>query len=266
MHPIEQLRFVARATGGDAELLIEEAASALTVFRSDRAGLLVAARRLLARQPALGPLWWLATRLLLADDVSREAAASVTEMQADQTARELAYGLPDGATVAVAGWPSLTVEALTRRGDVTVLVVDVDGQSHAAVRRLERADVVAEAIDGSRLGGIVTDCDLVLVEAGAAGGSAALVDVGSSGLAAAAHALGTPVWLVAGLGRRLPEPYWQRIVERVVDLDLPPWLQDNEIVTYGLVDRVVTGAGVEPVGAWQPGDLPYTPELLSDPI
>ena len=42
VHPIEQLRYVARASGADAGLLVQEAASALGVFRHDRPGLVTA--------------------------------------------------------------------------------------------------------------------------------------------------------------------------------------------------------------------------------
>ena len=262
MHPIEQLRYVARASGADAGLLVEEAASALSVFGRDPAAMLTACRRLLTRQPAVGPLWWMCARLVTATDARSAARSVARELREDRTGRCLVDDLPDGATVAIAGWPDLTVAGLPRRGDVRVLVVDVEGQGPAVVRRLERHDVVAEDIDPAKIGGVVEESDVVIVEAGAAGSAAALVDVGSVPLAATARALGRPVWLVAGVGRRVLEPYWQAIVERVDDRDLPPFLAPFEILSLGLVDVVVTPDGPVPVDQLGPPDMPLASELL----
>ena len=104
----------------------------------------------------------------------------------------------------------------------------------------------------ARTSGVVEDADLVIVEAGVAGDAAFLTDVGGATLAAVAGSRHTPVWLVAGVGRSLPEPYWQEIVTRVVDPDLPAFCQDAEVVGDGLVDRRF-GPGV---------DCPMLPELL----
>jgi hypothetical protein len=262
MHPIEQLRYVARATGADAGLLVEEAASALSVFGRDPAAMLTASRRLLTRQPAVGPLWWMCARMVTASDARAVARAIGQELRADRTGRHLVDHLPDGATVAVAGWPDLTVAALPRRGDLRVLVVDVEGQGPAVVRRLERHDVEAEDVDPAKIGGIVEESDVIIVEAGAAGAAAALVDAGSVPLAATARALGKPVWLATGVGRRVLERYWQAIVERIDEPDLPRFLAPFEVLSLGLVDRVVTPDGPVPVGDLQPPDMPLAPELL----
>lgn len=262
MHPIEQLRYVARASGADAGLLVEEAASALSVFGRDPAAMLTACRRLLTRQPAVGPLWWMCSRMVTSADARAEARAVARELREDRTGRHLVDGLPDGATVAIAGWPDVTVAALPRRGDIEVLVVDVEGQGPAVVRRLERQDVMAEDVDAAKVAGIVEEADLVVIEAGAAGDAAALVDVGSLPLAATARALGKPVWLVAGVGRRLPERYWQAIVERIDDDDQPQFLSPFEVVGLGLVDLVVTPDGTSRVGELTPPEVPLAPELL----
>ena len=262
MHPIEQLRYVARASGADAGLLVSEAASALAVFGNDRPALATASRRLLTRQPAVGPLWWMCTRLSLADDVWAEARAVIDELRSDRTSRELAHALPDGATVVVAGWPDTVVDALPRRGDVFVLVIDVEGQGRPVVRRLERSDVEAEEVDAAHLAGAVAEADVVLMEGAAIGGAAALTDVGNLALAATARATGTPTWLVGGVGRQVPEPYWQAIVERVVDVDEPAWLAPFEVVSLGLIDQIVTAEGlIEPDGPAQ-RSLPVASELL----
>lgn len=262
MHPIEQLRYVARATGADAGLLVQEAAGALRVFADDPAGLLTAARRLLSRQPGVGPLWWLCARLVAAPDTWTESRAALEALATDRTGRELAAALPDGAVVLIVGWPDQVVGALPRRGDVTTLVVDVEGQGRSVARRLERAEVDCEVVDASQLAGALDEADVVVLEAAAVGDAAALVGQGSLPAAATARAMGVPVWLVSGVGRRLPEPYWQAIVERT-DPTGPRWLADTEVLGLGLVDRVVTSDGVVDV-AHRPGpDCPVAPELLT---
>ena len=262
MHPIEQLRYVARASGADAGMLVQEAASALSVFDRDPGALLTACRRLLTRQPAVGPLWWMSARLVTSADVRSECRAIIEELHNDRTGRELSHGFGDGSTVAIAGWPDITVGALPRRGDVRVLVVDVEGQGHSVVRRLERQEMDVEDVDAAKLAGIVEDSDLVVVEAAAAGSAAALVDVGSVGLAATAKALRKPVWLVVGSGRLLLEQYWQAIIERIDEPELPAFLAPHEVLSYGLVDRLITPDGAVNIDAVPAPDMPFAPELL----
>ena len=164
----------------------------------------------------------------------------------------------------VAGWPDIIASALPRRGDVVVLVIDVEGQGASMVRRLERSDVHAEEVDAAHVAGAVEDADLVLVEAAAAGPAAALTDVGNLAMAATAKALGKPAWLIAGVGRRVPEPYWQAIAERTTDRDLPPWLAPFEVLSMGLIDRVVTNDGLCLPAELGPVDVPVASELLRE--
>ncbi|MEM7273417.1 MAG: hypothetical protein AAF547_10090 [Actinomycetota bacterium] len=262
MHPIEQLRYVARASGADAGLLVQEAASALSVFGNDPGAMLTACRRLLTRQPGIGPLWWMCARMVTAADARTEARAVIEDLRSDRTGRELAAALPDGATVAIAGWPDLTVEALPRRGDIRVLVVDVEGQGHSVVRRLERHEMDVEDVDPAKLAGVVEESDLVIVEAAAVGEAAALVDVCAVPLAATARALGRQTWLVAGAGRHLLEPYWQAVVERTADPDRPAFLAPWEVLSLGLVDRLVTADGPLLTAEMDGPEMPFAPELL----
>lgn len=266
MHPIEQLRYVARANGADAGLLVQEAASGLSVFRNDRAALLTGVRQLLTRQPTIGPLWWMASRLVAASDLVSESRQIIDELRGDPTAKELAYALPDQdlnrLTVAIAGWPDTVVRSLQRRGDVRALVLDVEGQGPAAVRRLENQDVEAEDVYPANMAGVVEDSDLIIIEASVAGPSAAVVDVANVALAATAKALGKPVWLVAARGRALPEIYWQEIVARISDADLPPWLSPHEILSYGLVDRIATDKALLMPEEFQESQMPITSEIL----
>ncbi|MBA3289003.1 MAG: hypothetical protein H0U21_13480, partial [Acidimicrobiia bacterium] len=80
MHPIERLRFVARAQGADAESLVRETAGALRGLGLDPAGLVVACRRIVERHPSCGVLWWLCARMLTSGDAhgaSRDAVAAI---------------------------------------------------------------------------------------------------------------------------------------------------------------------------------------------
>lgn len=93
MHPIERLRFVARANGVPGEVLACEATAALATFAEDPAALLAGCRRVLARQVACGQLWWACARLLTAQDVRRCAAETIDELQGDTTEAALSLAL-----------------------------------------------------------------------------------------------------------------------------------------------------------------------------
>ncbi len=180
----------------------------------------------------------------------------------DPTPREVAAAIPDGARVVIAGWPDQAVSGLLRRGDIEVLVIDIDGQARSVVNRFDRADVLAESVDPERIAGAVGASDLVIIEAAALGDAAALVEVGSLTAAAVARATKTPVWLVSGRGRHLPEAYFRSIVERTDDPDLPAWLSPTEVIGLGLVDRVITEAGIHLVAEMPPSPTPLASELL----
>ena len=253
VHPIEQLRYVARASGSDASLLVSEAASALGMFRDDRNALLAGCRSLLARQPGVGPLWWMCSQLLADHDVASAVRMVVREIELDPTPRDLSESLPSSATVVVAGWPDSVVRALAIRADVRVLVVDVDDQARALVRRLERSDVDAEAVEPSHFAGAVEAANVVLVEAGAMGSSECLTDVGGMTLAALAKVSSTPCWLVAGVGRLLPEVYFTEIIERVSDDRIPSFVAEFEVVSRTMFSRTISAHA----------DCPVLPELLN---
>ena len=137
MHPIERLRYVARARGADAESLVRETAGALRGLGLDTAGLVVACRRIVERHPTCGPLWWLCARMLTSADPMAAARAAIEEIERDPTVDRIVAEIPDGATVVTVGWPDLTAMALARRGDVRVLAVDA-GAPRVVVRAAAR--------------------------------------------------------------------------------------------------------------------------------
>ncbi len=207
-------------------------------------------------------MWDLAARMATATDPRMVARDVIFAHRDDPTPREVTAAVPDGARVVIAGWPDQTVSGLLRRGDVEVLVVDIEGQARSVVGRFDRADVLAESIDPERIAGAIEASDLVIIEAAAVGDAAALVELGSLTAAAVARATATPVWLVCGRGRHLPEAYFQSIVERTVDPDLPAWLAPTEIIGLGMVDRVITESGIHLVAEMPPSPTPVASELL----
>src|SRR4051812_38127997 len=156
MHPIERLRYVARASGADPSILVRETAGALAaVAADDPVGLVPACRRLIERHITTGPMWGLTARVLTAPDPSAEAWIAADEIDRAPTADFITRELPDEATLATVGWPGLAAAGLRRRGDVEVLVIDSAGDGSAFVRRLESAGVDAVDVAESGLGAAV---------------------------------------------------------------------------------------------------------------
>lgn len=261
VHPIERLRAVARSSGAEQGLLVRETAGALAALGFDPPGLVTACRRILERHPSAGALWWLSARVLTAGEPVAEAWRAADELDADPTVDELAAALPDEATVCVLGWPDVVGDALPRRGDLTVLVVDALGEGSGLVRRLRRADVDTVDVAPSGLGAAVVDAGLVVLEATAVGPDGFTAAPGSRAAAAVARHAGVPVWLVVPRGRLLPGRLWQALVRRLEGQG-DPWDADTEVVPVDLVDRVVGPAGPEDVvAALRRVDCPVAPEL-----
>ena len=272
MHPIERLRYVARAGELDLADLVQDAAYALAGFADDPPALVTACRSLVDRHPAAGPVWWLAARVLTAADPAAEAWRVLEEAEADGTARALYREVPDGARVLVVGWPGAMAGGLARRGDCRLLVVDVADASASAslVDRHWRAGLDVEVIAESGIGAAAGQADLVLVEAQAlgssdndGGGASGLVAVsGGRAAAAVARAAGTPTWAVAPAGRVLPPGLWQVLARRLAAAP-QPWHEPDELVPLGLVDAVLRPAGLlTPAGATADPDCAFAPELV----
>lgn len=262
-HPIERLRWVARAEGAGASILTREAAAALASVGDDLPALVTGCRRVIERHPSIGPLWWLAARMLDAEDAIAEAWAVAAELDADETAAVLAAHLPDDTTVTVLGWPELAADALRKRGDLEVLVVDARHEGPQFVRRLESAGVDAYDVPESGLGSAVRESGLVLLEADALGPDGFVAACGSLAAAATAHALGIDVWVVAGAGRVLPGRLWEAVTKRLGAGGDDPWDADAEVVPLPWATYVTGPRGPEPAAdAPKRADCPIAPELL----
>ena len=254
MHPIEHLRYVARARGAPPSELGWSAARALmSVTIDDPVALVTGARRLVDRHPTVGAIWWLAARVLVSADPLAEAQAAAEELDADETARHLGVALPDDATITVVGWAEQSAAALRRRGDLDVLLVDT---GHTAW------DDEVTYVPPSGLGAAVRESGLVLLEASALGPDGFVAPAGSRAAAAVARHSGIDVWVVAGAGRVLPGRLWEALSSRVEAMG-EPWELDEEIVPLDLVTHVAGPAGVGPAAeAPKRADCPIAPELL----
>ena len=223
---------------------------------------MVASRRIVGRHPEAAQLWWLCSRLLVADDPARLAWELADRLDDDPVADVLARELGDDVTVITVGNPTVIGDALVRRPDVRTWCVDSEYGASDLMRRLERADVESEPIASEQLARAVTSADLVLVQASAVCATRVLVPVGGQVVAAVARSAGTPVWLVAGTGTRLPEPYVAEIARRVLSDD-DGWAGSIDDLPLDLVDAVANDDGVMPFDAHalRP-DCPFAPELL----
>jgi hypothetical protein len=281
MHPIEHLRYVARAQGADPASLVEETAHALGSLRMDPSGIVVACRRIVQRHPFTGALWWLCANVSTSSEPFDAVWELAEQIRADRTGSELAAALPDDATVATIGDPSVIGDGLIRRGDIRVLALDVQHVATSFVRRLERYDVDYEPVDAGAAGAVARKADAVLIEALACDSGRVIAPMGSSTLAAAAAAWGTPVWLVAGVGRRLPSGMIDAMVAKIDELtaveDAAPtdplgvrttatmdaWDLDVEVIPTSMISDVVGPHGHVPMGppAMKP-ECPMAWELL----
>jgi hypothetical protein len=241
---------VARAQGADPASLVEETAHALGSLHLDSAGLVVACRRIVERHPFNGPLLWLCSSVTTSSEPFEAVWELAAEIRADRTGAELAAALPDGATVVTIGYPDVVAQGLVRRGDVRVLALDIGHTATGFVRHLERYDVEYEPVDAGAAGSVTRFADVVLVEALAVDSDRAIVPLGSSTIAAAASVWKTPVWLVAGVGRRLPSPMIDSMVEQIeaFGADRDPWDLDVEVISTTLFTDVVGPHGRVPMG------------------
>ena len=165
----------------------------MSSMRFDPSGLVVACRRVVERHPECGPLWWLCAHLLTAQEPFQLAWELADEIDDDSTADALAVAIPDDAVVLTIGWTDIASRALTRRGDVTVLVVDSRHHGSSMMQRLERHDVACELVQAEAIGRAVPAADVVIIEAHAVSTDRVVAPIGSAAVAAVAAACGVPV-------------------------------------------------------------------------
>ena len=236
---------------------------ALADFVGDDASLLIACQRILARQPTSGVMVWLIAHLLGAPNQRKALWDAVESLEEDSTPAALGYALPDGATVCVAGWSDALLDSLRRRGDVSVIVADIDGSGDLLVDRLIDGDHEAFCVDTEAVGQAMARCDVLVVELSALGPEMAIATQGTLGVAAVAGHWNVPVWGIARAGVTLPARMYQGLTRRWHENDPSAlWHREAEEFAVTLLDRVVTRAGeVTPDQAQADSQCPLVPEL-----
>jgi len=262
VHPIERLRYVARATGAPVDLLASETAGALMGFAHEPNGLVTACKRIVERQPGSAAIVYLAAHALVSPQPARDLREAVNRIEADQTAHAVGYELPDDARITVVGQQRRVATGLFSRGDAIVRVVDTLGEGADLAWQLSDYGVEADIVRPEGVGAAVRDSDLVLIEASAAGPTEAMSITGAFAAAAIAKQVDVPVWLVAGVGTFLPQRMWDGLVARC-DGREDPWDRDDEIVPLDLIESVIGPKGrTDVAAAVRAIDCPVAPELF----
>jgi translation initiation factor 2B subunit (eIF-2B alpha/beta/delta family) len=247
MHPIEHLRYIARARGADPRDLVRETAYALESLHCGPAEMMVACRRILERHADCAPLWWLCSHLLCGN----EDAADLID--ADTTDRMLADAVDSDARVlTLAGGPTVAA-GLGRRGDLTVFVTDSRHFGSATIQYLERRDVACEPVQPEAIAAAMSEVDLVVIEADAVSTSRAITRIGGRALAVVAQACGVPVWLVAPTGTGLADQVLSAIDSHLRAEGGATWDLDHEVCDLTVIQRVIAGGAL----------APFAPELIS---
>lgn len=257
MHPLERLRFVARAGIDSPGAAAVEALGALRGMAADPASLVTGCRRLLARQPWCGPLWWSSARLLASPDPAREALLVATELESDPTVDLLAAAFDPGAAATVLGWPEQVVGALHLRPDVEAICVDTGEGGADLAGWLADGGGRARCVPGAAVASAALDAQVVLVEALAAGPDAVLAGTGSRAAAAVAADAGVGVWAVLPRGRVLPAGLWASLVSLLEAGDTRFEVVPARHISRG-IDDVGSGAGLAALGR---GACPDVPDL-----
>ena len=255
MLPFERLRALARYSGDDTELVLETA-DCIADFGPDPTQLVTVCRRLLAHHPACGPLWWLCARVVAAPDPAAAARDAGDRLSRDRTSSRLASVLPfpHDNPIAVLGWPEHTGAALAERPDLDVVVVR-DANASFRLRTRGSDDLRVRMVDLTEA--LAASPSHVLVEVDAICSSAAFVPEGTSDLL---WSLGTTtLWLVAGVGRLLPDRLFEVARAELGRADDP----SVEIIDLSRVDRVAGPNGLDPLDRFLARlDCPVAPELL----
>jgi hypothetical protein len=229
VHPLEQLRYIARQWENGDDFPAQEIAAVLAELADDNpASLLQACRRLIEYYPSTGAAWWLSARALSAAGPVEGIWEAAEELSSDPTTELCAQAVPAEARVAFPGPAPAVVRALRQRGDVEV-----------AVRASRKTD-------------------LLLLRARAAGPAGLLFARSTSGPLTAAAQTGVPIWAVVERGTLLPEALWQQLLDRALKGGVAV-----EVANADDLAAVVSEHGrEEPIAALSKPSCPPVAELL----
>jgi hypothetical protein len=222
MHPIERLRWIARAEDEPAAALGSEAAWTLAELADQEPNaLLTACRRLLDRHPACGPLWWVSARLATAADPLEEGRRAAAELCSDSTSdrigRQLRVSFTATDALVLTSPIELSLPALESSNPYPLRLVASPWSIRRSMRDLSvvssevtgwSSDEADDAMDGAAV---------LLVEVLAAGRDAVIVSRGTAAVVQSARTASVPAWAVIGVGRALPDRLFEAARERAAD-------------------------------------------------
>jgi hypothetical protein len=219
-HPIERLRWIARAEGETAALVAGEAAWTLGELAvTEPAALLTASRRLVERLPGCGPLWWACAHMLATDDpiatARRVAAQLASETVGDRLADALRTNFTSSDPLSATVPADTLYLALTRRQRYRVRLVADHVLLGSALRTLGavaeevvgyRTEEAGAALDGAAA--LIVEPSFAAAEVAPGPGSGSrpllLAEPGVAAVVGEAAARSVPVWIALGVGRVLP--------------------------------------------------------------
>jgi hypothetical protein len=241
VHPIERLRWIARADGESAATIASEAAWTLGELGAEEpAAVLTASRRLVERHRSSGPLWWVCAHMVASDDPLETAHRISAELYSDAVPDRVADALRiefTSSDVLCSTSPSETFQqALSRRGTYIVRLIG----GYRSLRRDMRSlgSVVAEATgyEVEEASEALEGANVLLVEPCFAGGAGLFVEPEVASVVELASRLEVPVWALLGAGRVLSS----QLAETAADLAG----DELELVAPMVVSRAVDCNGI----------------------
>jgi hypothetical protein len=234
VHPLEQLRYIARRWEIDDEFPAQEAAAILADLASENpASLLQACRRLIDYFPSAGVAWWLCARALGSPEPIEGIWEAADELSSDPTPGMCAKAVPAQATVAFPDPLPRAVRALRKRKDLQL----VD-------RPTKKADLVLLRVRAAGPDGV-----RVSRRSGSSRHNGRRPDIPVWP--------DVPVWAVLERGALLPGPLWEQLLARSANDE------QTEVVPLDELGSVVTDHGpVTPADAVSKPTCPPVAELL----
>ncbi len=240
MHPIERLRWIARADGEPAATVASEAAWTLgELGSSEPAAVLTASRRLVQRHPACGPLWWVCAHLVGSDDPLETAHRISGELYSDTVPDRVADALRVDFTssdVLCATSPTdVFREALSRRGTYVVRLIGTYRTLRHELRGLGVAVEDATGFEVEEAHEALDRASALLVEPCFAGGPGLYVEPGVASVVEQAVRSKVPVWALLGTGRVLTSQLAEAAAHLCAD--------DLELVSPEMIRQAVDATG-----------------------
>lgn len=213
MHPIERLRWIARAGEDPVEplevLAVEAARTLAELAVAEPAAAVTAARRLTERHPSNGPLWWAVKRVLESDDPIGASIGVMGALSATGASRALSRAISArivrGSAICALVPGPLLATALERRPGYRVRLV---GEYRALAAAVAGTDLEASAVE---LAGYeardapeaLEGAAVLLFEPQLAGPAGFLVDPVAAEVLGQASRSKARVWALVGPGRVL---------------------------------------------------------------